>query len=116
MGRVNRVQATAQLVPGKDDDLIRWLGRQSNHNEAVKAALRRGVNVPVASAPVAVGVPTDLEQEFRQKLAQVDQLIAQLQRAVESGAVVAAPQVSEADRLADEVKTDRLSRLKRANW
>jgi hypothetical protein len=118
MASEKRVTAITQLVPGTDDDLIRWLQRQPNRSQAVKDALRRGLGMPVAtgsSQPVASISPA-LEAELRSKLAQVDKLIAMLQTRIDQPFAPSEPAVTEADRISETVKADRLSRLKKSSW
>lgn len=56
--KTRRICASAQLVPGKDDDLITWLKQQpaKGRNQALKAALRNGLGLPLPKEMAAADI------------------------------------------------------------
>jgi hypothetical protein len=131
MARKTRTLATAAFVEGLDADLINWFEAlpKGARNQAIKDALRVGLGLGGRRARRAAAVEDDmttrkleqLESEYRQKMAWVDQWIEYLNSRVEQvaalpAAPVAAQVVEETPRLAESEKAERAARLKKANW
>lgn len=121
MASKNHVQGTVQLVRGKDDDLIRWLGRipVGGRNAALKHTLRCGLELPQPVAP-----KTESIQHVAVDMSRVDELermVVNLQRQLASlmaGAPIESqPHILEAaPELTLEDRQNRANKLKKAEW
>jgi formiminotetrahydrofolate cyclodeaminase len=128
MATENRIAATIQFVRGKDDDLIAWLNRQEkgNWNQAIKSALRSGLNMPVKAAQVSDDelrvYVAQLDSDYRQRMEAIDEALAILTGRMEQ---IGSPHynpadhpsaLSEAPRISDEEKQQRKQRMLQQKW
>lgn len=120
----DRVMASVQMTPGKDDDLIRWFRKlpQGERNQRLKNTLRAGLGKPTVDykTDAPAGLPERLEALERQLETQA-QWIEYLNNQLEGRTVVTpeaeSPEPDEAQsRVDDEVLQVRAAKLKRANW
>lgn len=127
----NRIPATMQMVKGQDDDLIDWYLAlpDRTRNQALKSVLRMALfgDIPEPSQEQKQLFDerlAQLEMEYRQKMALVDQAIEQLMNRVEGIQFQAAngefiqpePQIEMVSRLSSERKEQRAEKLKKAKW
>lgn len=132
--RTRRVALTAQLVPGRDDDLIAWLNaiESGNRAGAIKSALRIGLGLPLqGDPPPAPADPTvatsaeidqlreELDTWSSQVLDYFDQRLVQLlnERIAAGNVPAAAVHVAgDGQRIDESRKKKRDQRLKAAQW
>lgn len=126
-----RITGTIQMVPGKDDDLIRWFTNlpSGNRNDMLKQVLRFSLfdvqpeqPQPVAVTPAQVDIDA-LRQEWERWTHEllkdlpgyVHNLVQQTMDRVQLPHQEE-PVVTEAERISTEDKLKRKNNLKKAQW
>lgn len=129
--RNQREAITIQLVPGKDDDLIRWLSRvdKGKRDPAIKAAIRDGLKMPQPAAqqagaevsPLMLQQMQEFASVFAERMGWVEQWVGHFNQQIEamSNSYRPAEQASVlevAPRMAQEDLTKRAAKIKKVKW